>query len=195
MCQKKYMQMEIAGIIFILAFGLILRQYHSFSPGTLSILLSTVNNSVWENAKVFIIAFIAWAAILQLAMRVPFKQFVVSKVISLYICALSAMLGYYLVYLFARTGLLWLNISLVISSICIAQFLSYRLTISLYELDKIFIPCVFMLALLFVCICCFTVFPPKMPIFLDPDTGMYGIIPDHIDIGDVFLDNLYGKLM
>ena len=40
-----------------------------------------------------------------------------------------------------------------------------------------------MLLLIFIMYFSFSAFPPRMDLFLDKESGMYGIIPEHIDIG------------
>lgn len=193
--QKSLRNMEVGGVFFVLAFSVFLRYYYTWAGGALGVLISSVNNSIWENTKVFIISYMFWAVIEVLFLKPPFKQFVVSKVIAVYSMgaaslAASCAAGYLL-----GSCELWVSMALGIVFVCFAQFLSYYLTNAHYTLKAWFVQAVFLLVLLIVMLCCFSVFPPEIQLFQDADTGLYGIIPDNIDVGAFYLDSLYKNML
>jgi len=179
---------EITGIFFIMIFSLFLRYYYQWGGGALAVLVSSVNNSIWENIKVFVISYMIWGAIEILTIRPSFKRFVVAKVITIYIAGLSGMIILCAAAILLGKFEFWLVIALIIVFVCFSQFASYRLISSQRDLKKIFVPSVFLLVLLIVMLCCFSVFPPQINLFKDFDTGLFGIIPEHIDIGAFYLD-------
>ena len=70
----------------------------------------------------------------------------------------------------------------------LSQYLSYRLTTSDAKTESYFSVSAMLLLLYFIMFFSFTLFPPKIDLFKDPVTGLFGIIRDNIDLGAVFLD-------
>ena len=70
-----------------------------------------------------------------------------------------------------------------------AGFISSALmTLRVERISGLFFAACFMLLLIFIMYFSFTAFPPRLNIFHDKETGMYGIIPKYIDIGALYLD-------
>lgn len=181
---KKYCAI---GAVFILLFSGLLSFFSDFLGETLSILISPVNSSLWENMKSIIICYIIWSFVTLAAVSPPFKKFVACAVFTLYGALTAAIILYYFFYMLTG-GVLWLSIALAIFIVCASQYALYRLTISDIKAEQNFVLAVFMLVLIFVCLCCFSVFPPRLPMFFDYTLGLYGIIPDSFDVGAVFLE-------
>ena len=190
--QKRLMKFEIGGIFFVLIISVFLQNLYSLcSRELIGVMFGSVNNSIWETAKTLLLPFILWSIIEAMCIHPPFKKLVVSKVISLYYLGICYIL-LCMIFSFANEISRWLFefISAIIS-VCTASFLSYRLTFSKFELQKLFAPSLFMLLLFIALYCSFTPFPPKMYIFMDRSTNLYGIIPEHIDEGAIVLDTMY----
>jgi hypothetical protein len=117
-----------------------------------------------------------------------FRQFVVAKTFGL-----STMIVVYIIlrHTFSFAFNTFTNSIIALISIGTGFAVSYVLTNSKIDMRDLFIPGFFLLTLIFVMFFSFSVFPPQLPLFQDPQTGFYGIIPDYIDTGAVILNSLY----
>ena len=167
---------EAAGAVFIYSLAVFLHFVYELSGGSaLGMVFGAVNESVWEHVKIFSIAYMAWAMIQLLYLRLPFKQYAVSKCIGLY-ALLGAMIGFY----YAYTAVVGTNIPLVdiLSSLVFviaAQWLSFVLETGDNRLRDFFVPAMLTLFLYYLMFFSFTAFPPRTGLFRDPVNGGYGI--------------------
>lgn len=190
--QKIIFKFEIGGIFFILILSVFMQNLYSLvNRELIGVLFGSVNDSIWETAKTLILPYALWGIIELLCIRLPFKRFVTAKVIALYYLGISYIL---LNLMFALLGMendFLISFTSAIFCITTSLFLSYRLVFSNQKLENIFLPAFFMLMLLIAFYFSFTPFPPKMYIFKDRTTSLYGIIPKNIDAGAIVLDTMY----
>ncbi len=185
---KKFRILEIIGIPVIYLIATFLHFTYTLTGGSaLSILFSAVNESVWEHVKIFAVGFTLWSLIELLWLKPPFKKFVTTKTLSLYFLSLSIIVFFYSYNLFTDSPILWLDLASSFILVILTQYISYRLTLSDNKISDYFPVAIMLLMLFYLMFFSFTLFPPKIDIFRDPVTGMYGIIEDHIDKGAVFL--------
>ena len=188
MNERKFKTLEIVGVVVIYLIATFLHFVYDLSGGsTLSILFGAVNESVWEHIKIFAVGYVAWALIEILWVKPPFKKFVTAKTIALYFLSLAIIVFFYGYNLFIKEPILWLDISSSFVFVVLSQYISYRLITNENEIKDYFTVALMMLMLFFLIFFSFTAFPPKIDLFRDPITGMYGIIEDYIDKGAVFL--------
>src|SRR5574344_2080256 len=85
MNKKLFLNLEKAGVLFVLAGGVLLHFLYQWTKGNVcGILFGAVNESVWEHIKIFAMPYVAWS-IIELAWVNPhFKMFVTGKVAGLY---------------------------------------------------------------------------------------------------------------
>lgn len=185
---KKFRLLELIGIPVIYLVASILHFTYDLTNGSvLSILFSAVNESVWEHVKIFAVGFTLWALIELLWLKPPFQKFVTAKVFSLYILSLSIIVFFYGYNIFTSEPILWLDLVSSFIFVIFTQYISYRLIVSDNKISDYFPVAVMLLMLYYLMFFSFTLFPPKIDLFRDPETGMYGIIEEHIDKGAVFL--------
>ena len=188
MNERKFKTLETVGVFVVYLLASLLHFVYDLSNGsTLSILFGSVNESVWEHIKIFAVGFVVWSLIEILWIKPPFKKFVTAKTISLYFLSLSIILFFYSYNLFTKEPILIIDLLSSFIFVALSQFISYKLTISDNDIADFFAVTVLLLMTYFVMFFSFTVFPPKVDLFKDPVTGMYGIIEDYIDTGAVFL--------
>lgn len=133
--------------------------------------------------------YIVWG-IIELAFSIPyFRQFVVAKVMGLYLLGVLIVSFFYLYTAITGTSILVIDIISVFVWIALSHFFSYKVTTSGKDLHNLFPLCLGLLFLFIVMYFCFTAVPPHLDIFKDPVTGMYGIIPENIDVGAYFMNN------
>ena len=188
MNEKMFKILEIAGIPIIYLTATLRHFVYELSGGsTLSILFASVNESVWEHIKIFAVGFVLWSVIELFWVKPPFKKFVVAKTVSLYFLSMSIIAFFYTYNLFTKEPILWLDLLSAGVFVVLSQYISFRLTTNNSQIADYFPVAVLLLMTFFVMFFSFTIFPPRIDLFRDPVTGMYGIIDDYIDQGAVFL--------
>ncbi len=188
MNNQKFKILEIIGAPIIFLSATLLHFVYDFTGGsTLAILFGAVNESVWEHVKIFAVGYVFWSLVELLWVKPPFKKFVTAKTVSLYFLSLAIIVFFYGYNLFTKEPILWLDICSSFVFVILSQYISYRLITNENNIKDYFAVALMMLMLFFLMFFSFTAFPPKIDLFRDPVTGMYGIIEDYIDKGAVFL--------
>jgi len=186
---KMFRNQEFSGIFVTTALTLLLWNVYELSGEGIAVLLvGSVNNSIWEKAKGLVFSYIFYGLFELITSKPYFKQFVVAKFAGLY-CG-------FLLYITLRSSLVTFYNSktdamFAFVALITGHFISYKLTLADYPLKTLFPTACFMIMLLFVLCFTFTAFPPVGMIFQDPVTGLYGIVPDYLDVGAIILDKLY----
>lgn len=170
--QTKLLICEFAGVIFVLICSFFMSKLYGLCSGQLvGVMFGSVNGSVWESCKTLLLPYLLFGLLELLSVSPSMRRFTAAKTISLYF--LGA------VYIGLR---MIAADSVLIKIICVA--LSFLLSAVLYfsklKLEQFFPPSVFLLFLFWAFYFSFTPFPPKNAVFSDPETGMYGIIPNGI---------------
>ncbi len=181
--------LEIVGVPIIYLVATFLHFVYDLTNGSpLSILFGSVNESVWEHVKIFSVGYVAWAIIEFLSTKPPFHKFVVAKTAGLYFLSISIIVFFYTYTFFTKKPILVVDLIASFIFTILSQYLSYRLTTSDTKIESYFSVSAMLLLLYFIMFFSFTLFPPKIDLFKDPVTGLFGIIRDNIDLGAVFLD-------
>lgn len=192
MDKKLFRRLEIAGVFFTFFFAVFLHFIYDLTNGSIvSIIFGSVNESIWEHMKIYGISYVIWAVVELLVIKPKFKQFVVSKMIALTFLLLAIPLFYYGYTFFTKEPILFVDIGTSIVWVIISFFISYRLVLSDKDLSGFYHISLLVLLLYIVMFFSFSVFPPKLELFRDTVTGMYGIIPQNIDSGAISLDLIY----
>ncbi len=186
---KRFKKLEICGVFFIFSFAVLLHFAYELTNGSIvGILFGAVNESVWEHVKIFAMPYVVWG-IIELAFSIPyFRQFVVAKVFGLYIQSGLIIAFFYLYTFFTGTAILWLDILSVFVWVSVSQFFSFKITTGEKDIRNLFPFALGLLFLFLMMYFCFTAVPPHIDIFKDPVTGLYGIIPENIDVGAYFMN-------
>jgi hypothetical protein len=190
MNKRLFKNLELVGVFFIFGLATLFHYIYELTNGSVfSILFGAVNESVWENTKIFLIAYLIWALIEVLTSNVHFKQFVVSKVIGLYFMGAFIIILFYIYTFFTGKIITAVDITIGALAVIFAQLISYKLTTGDKDLKQYFIPSLFLLGLFLIGYFSFSVFPPHLELFRDSQTGFYGIVPDYIDKGAAVLNS------
>ena len=76
MNKTKYKYCELLGIPFTLLIGVILQNMYTLATDEpLSLIIASVNGSVWEKSKVFVLPYTVWAIITYALSKPRFKAF------------------------------------------------------------------------------------------------------------------------
>ena len=72
-------------MFFVSGLATLLHFIYDLTDGSVfAVLFGAVNESVWENTKIFLVAYCVWAVVELLVSKAPFKRFVIGKVIGIY---------------------------------------------------------------------------------------------------------------
>ncbi len=183
-------------MFFVSGLATLLHFIYDLTDGSVfAVLFGAVNESVWENTKIFLVAYCVWAVVELLVSKAPFKRFVIGKVIGIYFLAGYIILLHYFYVLFTGKSIMAVDITLGFTSVILAHIISYKIVSGRAKVESYFVPSLFLLALFFVAIFSFTAFPPHLELFRDENTGFYGVVPDYIDKGEAYLSaNMKWKL-
>jgi len=177
MKKKVFIFSEIIGA-FVTTAGVIFlwHLYELTNKSTLGIVFGAVNSSVWEKCKGISICFLLYGIVELLCVKPRFYSFVSAKTFGLSVSIT--------VFLIADSlfgvGLYSDVTILTVSALC-GFTISALLTLSRFNLRPFFAPACFLLLLIFMMTFSFTAFAPRLPLFKDPFTGYYGVIPQSFD--------------
>ncbi len=170
------LRFEAAGVAVIYCAAVFLHFVYRLSDSSaLGMVFGAVNESVWEHVKIFSFAYMGWAMIEAMFLKLPFRQYAVSKCIGLY-TLIGSMIGFYYLYT-SFTGKSILRVDVISSLVLVAaaQALSFFLETRAERLRELFYPALLLFFLYYLMFFSFTVFPPRIKLFCDPLSGTYGI--------------------
>jgi len=173
---KKVLAWEIAGMFFIIIIGSLLHFTYELSgfwkPASL---ISAVNESTWEHLKIGFWPALIFLIIEFFVLRKETKNFILAKTVSLYLIPIVITGLFYSYTAILGRDVFFLDISIFIISIVVAQIVSYRLMllknahITANQIAIIFL-IIEIMAFSFL-----SYFPPHFFLFKDPVTGGYGL--------------------
>jgi hypothetical protein len=174
---KKYvLKWEISGIVFVFLLGALLHFLFEWS-GEYKIVgsFASVNESAWEHFKQGFWPMCLFAAIEYRFLRMNLNNFLVAKALAVYIIPIITGLVFYGYTAILGEEILIVDIFIFLIAIIVGQLTSYKILISarLPRYTSI-ISVIFIILLAFILVL-FTFYPPHLPIFLDGNTGTYGI--------------------
>ena len=174
--KNRILKWEIFGIIFVFLVGALLHFVFEWS-GELRIVgaIASVNESVWEHFKQGFWPMCLFTAIEYKSLRNYTRNFFFAKGIAVYLIPTVTGLIFYAYTAITGKEILIIDISIFALAITIGQLTSYKV-MSIKTKPKY----ANSIGLVFICILAlilvlFTFYPPHLPIFLDHNTGNYGI--------------------
>lgn len=174
---KKILKWEIFGAIFISIIGALFHFMFewlgSFPPiGG----FFPVNESVWEHLKLPYWPLVIYSLIELKFIRENSNNMIIAKTLAVVINFAVILITFYTYTAILGTEILVIDILSFIIGVFIGQYVSAKV-LSLAEKPKWAIYSAWVIFILIaVLFFVFTFFPPNLPIFLDPESGMYGII-------------------
>ena len=174
--KKSVLRWELFGIIFVFLLGASLHFIFEWSGESKFVgLIASVNESVWEHFKQGFWPMSLYAAIEYGFLRGRANNFLTAKAVAVYIIPIVTGLVFYGYTAIIGKEILIVDILIFLVAIIIGQLTSYKIMTSA-RLPKYtnFISPIFIILLALV-LMVFTFYPPHLPIFLDGNTGTYGI--------------------
>lgn len=174
---KKYiLKWELAGIIFVFLVGALLHFLFEWSGESRAVgAFASVNESVWEHFKQGFWPMCLFAAIEYLFPKMRLKNFLPAKAVAVYVIPIFTGLAFYGYSAVIGQEILIVDILIFLVAIIIGQLLSYRImTAERVSSSAARVTGIFILLLAGILIMT-TYYPPHWPIFMDHNTGLYGI--------------------
>ena len=175
--KRKLLSLEILGAILVITIGALFHFVFEWSNQLLPLgAIVAVNESVWEHLKLVYWPLVFYSIIEYLALKGKVNNFVLSKLTAIILAETTILVTFYSYTAIIGTEILLVDILSFIIGIILGYLASYRL-LKIKKLPKwtvvISYITMILLGILFVL---FTYFPPEIPLFQDPETGLYGII-------------------
>jgi hypothetical protein len=173
---RKILLFHFFGVIFTIFLGSFLHFIYELSGFFRPVaLIGAVNESTWEHLKIGF-----WPAFLFSVIEYFFygkrnKSFCFAKLTNLYTIPIVIIILFY-GYTFFINHSLFLDIFIFVLSIIVAYFLSYKILISKKDFSQYRILAIIFIILELIAFSLFSYFPFENFLFLDPITGLYGII-------------------
>ena len=169
------MILEIIGTLFIIFIGTALHFTFALSGNNPIVgSVSAVNESVWEHLKLPFWPSLLWLLLIIYPLRKNISNFFSSRVIGIILMLVIIPVVFYSYTAFTEE-ILAVDIATFMVAVIIGQVVSY----SLYKQENrsrlteaVAIAVIALLAIIFIM---FTFYPPHLPIFMDSETGHYGI--------------------
>ena len=167
---------ELQGIIFIFLLGALLHFVFEWSGESRIVgLIASVNESVWEHFKQGFWPMCIYSAIEYKFLRGRSNNFLTAKAAAVYLIPTITGLVFYGYTAIIGKEILMVDIVIFLVAIIIGQLTSYKImTSARLPMYTNFISPIFIILLALV-LMLFTLYPPHLPIFLDANTGTYGI--------------------
>ena len=179
--KKSIQRWEIAGILFIVAFGASLHFLFEWSGYWRPMaIIAAVNESTWEHFKIAFWPSIIWALIEFPFIRQKTKNFAIAKAAGLLTMPLVTAVLFYGYTAFTGQHFLIADIIIFIIAVIVGQWVSMRLLAS----PPIEVPWMrwlaySALAIMIAAFATLSYYPAKNFLFAHPESGEYGILSDY----------------
>jgi ABC-type Fe3+-siderophore transport system permease subunit len=178
--EKQIFKWEFSGFLVTFGIGAMLHFVFEWSGHWPPVaLFGAVNESTWEHLKMAFWPILLWLLVEGVLIKkkhVDVRNFVIAKAIGIYVTPLAIIVLYYSYEALGFT----INLASGLSFFAIGVFLGYMasaLVMSVRSWPKAMaIVGIVLLVFVTVCFSTFTYFPPQNVLFVDPPTGLYGIL-------------------
>lgn len=176
MDKEKFVNLELYGLIFTFIIGFILKcSIGIFGINLWTILISSINTSAWETTKVFAFAYLIWTCLEYCMIKVPMREFIVSKVIGMYAILVTGIFLFWIMSCIMGISNFFIDTILLFIIVAFGYAVSYKVILADVKLNDWFVLSLFCIALFFAMYFCFLVSPPHFAPFIDKSTYSYGI--------------------
>jgi len=138
-------------------------------------IFASVNESVWEHVKILLWPFLLWSFAEYYILKPDIRRLVVARTAGAYVTAALTICVFYI-----YTGVLghpvaWVDILFAAVWLLVGEIVSLRVLNARWPAGEYYLISLAALVLLVVMLLCFTVSPPHIGLFADPNTGLYGL--------------------
>ena len=174
--RKYVLRWELSGIIFVFLLGALLHFLFEWSGESRLVgLFASVNESVWEHFKQGFWPMAICAAIEYRFLIGRINNFFTAKAVAVYIIPIITGLVFYGYTAIIGEEILIVDILIFLVAIVTGQLISYKIMTSSKLPAYANVVSVLFVILLALILMLFTLYPLHLPIFLDSNSGTYGI--------------------
>lgn len=165
---------ELLGFLFISSCALLFHYVdYFFKPNKFTDILSTNNDSIWENLKVVVLPIILWTFIKLPAISTN-KNVLLSTCIQIFITISLLFVIYYSLQVLLKKKSPLLKVIAIYVASFVGSFTSYMILSTHTILDVNLIVTVSVLIIFTIIYIILSLAPPKIFLFRDPNTQVYG---------------------
>lgn len=136
---------------------------------------AAVNESVWEHVKILCWAFLFWGAAEYAILKPPLRRFITARAAGLTAVAVLTVCFFYIYSGVLGRTVVWVDIASAALWLLAGELVGMRVLNARAEADRWYPVAAAWLVLLLVMLLCFTASPPRIGLFADPATGLYGL--------------------
>ena len=174
--RKYVLKWEMSGVVFVFLMGALLHFLFEWSGESRIVgLFASVNESVWEHFKQGFWPMCLYAAVEYRFLRGQISNFLTAKAVAVYIIPIITGLVFYAYTVVVGEEILIVDILIFLVAIIVGQTTSYKIMTSVKFPKYSNVVSIIFIVLLASILMLFTFYPPHLPIFLDGNTGTYGI--------------------
>jgi hypothetical protein len=174
--KKLILRWELSGILFVFLLGALLHFVFEWSGESRVIgVIASVNESVWEHFKQGFWPMCLYAGIEYRFIRSHINNFFTAKAVAVYLIPIITALVFYAYTTATGEEILIVDILIFAVAITAGQLTSYRILTSMKLPEYANMISVAFISILALVLILFTFYPLHLPIFLDGNTGTYGI--------------------
>ncbi len=134
-----------------------------------------VNESVWEHVKILLWAYLLWSFAEYYILRPDARRLLVARTAGAYVVAALTICVFYIYTGVLGRNVAWFDILSSALWLLAGEIISLRIINARLPSGEYYIVSLAALVLLVVMLLCFTVSPPRLGLFADPVTGLYGL--------------------
>lgn len=174
MKKNNILKFTILSGIFVMILGTLLHFIYEWSGGNNFVAsFSAVNESTWEHLKLLFFPMLITTIIGYFYFGQNYSNFLCSRLL----CILTALL-FTIVFFYSYVGIIgtnfaFIDISIFFVAVVLGELVSYKIILSDFKCNNAV--AIFLLLILLICFITFTYFTPKIGLFKDPISGLYGI--------------------
>ena len=175
MKKNNILKFTIFSSIFVITLGTLLHFTYEWSGNNIFIAsFSAVNESTWEHLKLLFFPMFLTTVIGYFYIGNNSSNFLCARLLSI----LTAIL-FTITFFYTYTGIVGINfafvdISIFLVAVILGEFISFKILMSDFKFNT-YIVLLFIL-ILFTCFVVFAYYPPKIGLFMDPISKLFGII-------------------
>ena len=174
--KKSILKWELGGIVFVFLMGALLHFVFEWSGGMKIVgAVASVNESVWEHFKQGFWPMCLWAAIEYRSLRAQTGNFLLAKGIAVWLIPLLTGLAFYAYTAVTGKEILAVDISIFAAAVAVGQYVSYRIMAAAPRGRTWNAAGLALIIILGAMLVAATFYPPHLGIFMDRNTGGYGI--------------------
>jgi len=166
----------LAGIVVSFGLAAFLHFLYDWSGGLrFTAIFSLVNESVWEHVKILLWPYLLWSIAEYYILKPDLRRLVVARTAGAYTVAALTICVFYVYTGILGRSVVWFDILSAALWLLAGEIISLRILNARWTTSEYYLISLAALVLLVVMLLCFTVSPPRLGLFADPVTGLYGL--------------------